>query len=557
MKWIKNRERFLNEAKIRDIILPRQAKRVASRWSEKYLDYEEIEPTDKIEQGKWKLSEEDKLKVLGSFFYADMNNIFKLFDSLPDKFATILTESINVDLIRDKKDKYEVILKDFDAKKPTIDQMTVLYDSVFRKLSVSETQASEMIQKDENGRPLKDEEGKMIKVQKEPGSPVFEKNLVNINGFIDAYNRCFPDDVINASIFNNNDLNSLVNLAKENHNPTYKIDFEIFNRDIYLSILHDPKQILNMSISTFYSSCQHLYTGGYSERVLGNVFDPNSIPAFLVFDTPIFWDNEKISDNLPLSRMMIRNIETFDTSDDKKIYFDRCYPDRMESIVKEMIEKYSGNKQTSTGGERYLFTPDINPGDDITEPYMDRLGMDKAPYIGSNTKSIHLNRNFDWSRTKISPKAKIKEIVIETNDIPDDLLKLNLNPDWIKFKYIKINTLSDFNKIKTDSVAFDKCKFESNIIDDIIGFNPDMNKLQFISCDISGELDLSKLEKLEELHLIYTLDDMSDLKLIVDRLPNLKNLTISGDLISNKEDKSYVSDLKRNKVKVEILGPVI
>jgi hypothetical protein len=28
-------------------------------------------------------------------------------------------------------------------------------------------------------------------------------------------------------------------------------------------------------------------------------------------------------------------------------------------------------------------------------------------------------------------------------------------------------------------------------------------------------------------------------------------------LISNKEDKSYVSDLKRNKVKVEILGPVI
>jgi hypothetical protein len=61
MKWIKNRQQWLNEAKIRDVILPRQAKEVSSYGGDKYLDYEEIEATTKIKQGKWKLEEEDRL----------------------------------------------------------------------------------------------------------------------------------------------------------------------------------------------------------------------------------------------------------------------------------------------------------------------------------------------------------------------------------------------------------------------------------------------------------------------------------------------------------------
>jgi hypothetical protein len=64
MRWIKKRDLFLSEAKIKDLILPRQAKQVKEYWGEKYLDYEEVTPTDKIVQGVWKLSEEDKNKVL-------------------------------------------------------------------------------------------------------------------------------------------------------------------------------------------------------------------------------------------------------------------------------------------------------------------------------------------------------------------------------------------------------------------------------------------------------------------------------------------------------------
>ena len=61
----------------------------------------------------------------------------------------------------------------------------------------------------------------------------------------------------------------------------------------------EATDILNMSVSRFYSSCQNLYSGGYRDQVIGNVFDPNSIPAFLLFDSSIHnRKGEHISDTL-------------------------------------------------------------------------------------------------------------------------------------------------------------------------------------------------------------------------------------------------------------------
>jgi len=40
MKWIKTRNYFLKEAKIKDVILPKQAAQVKSQWGEKWLDAE-------------------------------------------------------------------------------------------------------------------------------------------------------------------------------------------------------------------------------------------------------------------------------------------------------------------------------------------------------------------------------------------------------------------------------------------------------------------------------------------------------------------------------------
>jgi hypothetical protein len=75
MKWLRNRLEFLNErerAKIKEVIFPRQVGQVRSKWGESYLELEEVTPTDKIKQGRWKLSDSDKLSVLDNFFNCDI-----------------------------------------------------------------------------------------------------------------------------------------------------------------------------------------------------------------------------------------------------------------------------------------------------------------------------------------------------------------------------------------------------------------------------------------------------------------------------------------------------
>jgi hypothetical protein len=555
MKWIKDRQKFLNEAKLRDVIFARQAKEVSRIWGEKFLDYEEVTPTDKIKQGKWKLSDEDKNRVLGKFFDCDMTVVNSVFDSLSDKFAEVLAQSINLELI--KNEKFKIIATDLNIKNPSIDQIAILFDAIFRKIAVSETMATEIIQKGEDGRPLKDEAGNMIKVAKAKGELVFSNNLVNINTFVDDFNRCFPEEKVSAD-FNNRSIGNLRSMAGIDENRDFEVDFKIFDKDLYLSINHNPKDILNMSISKFYASCQHLYSGGYREQVLGNVFDPNSIPAFLSFETPIYWNKEKISDQLPLSRMMVRNIETFDAQEESKIYFDRAYPDRMKEVFGEIIEKYAEMNQTADERSRitYIFTPDIDAEDRVRDPYMDRVRLERKPYIGKNTKTLYLNRMHDWSNVKIAPDARIKELIIETTDIPEDLTKVPLNPDWVKFKYLTINTLSNFDKIKTDSIAFDKCKLDTLVLEEMNKTNPGIKKLQIVSCDLTGELGFSQFQNLEELHIVYTLDTIEELRDLTENL-KIKKLVLSGDLIRDKEAKAQINQVRQRGIKVEIVGPVI
>jgi hypothetical protein len=225
MKWIKSRKQFLNEAKIRDVIFPRQAKEVAKVWGEKFLDYEEVDPTPNIEQGKWKLSEEDKNKALGAFFDCNLQQIHNDLKSLPDKFGEILGQSLNLELLNEKQ---KIILKDLNIKSPTINQLIFIFDSVFRKLAVSETNATEMIQKDESGRPIRDEDGNMLKIQKQAGDPVFTNNLVNIHSFLEDYNRCYRDERVNSSVFDNRNFAQLRNLASIDENR----DVELFFFDI-------------------------------------------------------------------------------------------------------------------------------------------------------------------------------------------------------------------------------------------------------------------------------------------------------------------------------------
>lgn len=551
MRFIKTRKNFLSEAKIGEVILPRQSKEVKRVWGEKYLEYEEISPTENIKQGKWKLSEEDKMLVLGKFFQTDMRRVFSNFDSIPDKFAKTLEMSIKIDLLRSDKEKWEIVLKDFNIKKPKIDLIVNLFEPVFRKVSVNETKSTEIIKKDENGRPVRDENGEMVKIKKEEGDVVFTNSLVNIVGFVEDYNRAYPNEQVSPRIFTNSEVSNIINIAKDDIEGKYHTNFEIFDRDIYLKITHNPKDILNMSISKFYSSCQNLYSGGYRHNVLSNVFDPNSIPAFLVFETPIYWGDEMISEQLPLCRMVIRNIETF-SNENIKLFFDRCYPDRLKDTFDTIVEKYSENKQTKSGVGQYVFSPDIDLSDDkLSEPYMDRLGIVRYPYIGVNAKTLYLNNNYDWTKVRISPKARIQNLIIETPDLPENFKNLDIQIDWIKFKFLRLKDLSNFSKIKTDSISFDKCEFGGDILKDLQG----AKKIRLSACQVR-QLDLNQLKDLEELELIYSIDPEDELGKIIDQL-NLKKLTASSDILISKENKDFIKKLKQSGTEIKIIGPKI
>lgn len=549
MKWIRSRNNFLNEAKLKDVILPKQSKEVKNIWGEEYLDLEEIEATEFIKQGKWKLSDEDKIEALGKFFNADLKSVYKFFGDLPERFNDVLNKSIDFGLI--KNENYTKILQNFDIRKPSINQISILAEPIFKKIAVSETTASEIIVRDESGRPVI-EDGKILKRLREEGEVIFSNNLVNINTFVSDFNRCFSEFSISADSFSQGDIQRVVTSSKEDFSgDRYLVEIDLFARDLFLSIKHNPKDILNISISRFYTSCQHLYSGGYRDRVIGNVFDPNSIPAYLIFDTPIKdSDGDLISEQLPLTRAFIRSMD----NTKPVLYFDRPYPDRMESVLYSLIEKYSGNKSSNNLDiGNYIFSPDIPSElfDKLNTPYMDRLSLNKIPYIGINTKTLYLSKNYDWDKIRISPKANIREIVIESIVLPENMSRIPLNPDWVRIQFLKINNLDVFSNIKTDSYAFDKCKFDGSIIKEIVKSNPNLKKLQLLACDVKN-LDFSMMGELDELQLIYTLNK-NELIGILDSV-KFKKLVLSSDLLTNVKNKNYINSLKSKGIKVEIVG---
>ena len=555
MKWIKSRQGFLNEAKIRDVILEPQKKAIIDAWGERILDLEEIEPTDKIIQGKWKLSEEDKMEALSIFFSSDLNEVYEFFLSLPNEFKNVIEKSIDFDLLK-SDNKWLRIFNNFDINKPTINQISNLSENVFRKISMSESQAAEIIIRDEAGRPILDEETKRpLKRRREEGEIIFSRNLVNINGITEDYNRLFPSKTVDDFKFRSGEVLKVISASKEDFGGDgYQVEVDVYGKDLFLSIKHNPKDILNMSVSRFYGSCQHLYRGGYRSQLVANVFDPNSIPAFLVFDSPILdYGGTLISEQLPLTRMMIRNI--IDPSDDKtKLYFDRAYPDRMKDFFNKIVEKYSPNKQSS-GNEDYIFTPDIPEDLYIDSPYMDRKDLVRKKALGVNSKYLTFAASSNWSDVVILPGAKIQEINFETTKIPENFFDLKIDLKLIRYRYMKIFDLAIFNKLKSNSWAFEKCQLSSDVIHQLLQTQGDtMEALEFTGCDLSN-IDFSKFDNLKELRLIFTMDE-THFRSMAQNL-KVKKLVISGDLASGKENKSFINSLKSRGIKIETVGPVI
>jgi hypothetical protein len=560
MKWIKTRKKYLNEAKIGDVILPTQKSEVKKTWGEKFLDMEEVIPTEHIKQGDWELSEDDKFKVLDVLFGTDVKSAQDQYKDLPAKFIEIVQLSLSyladTDISRSNEDikRAKEVLGELDLSDIGIDEMVALNYPVLRKLS-NETGKAEMIQKDESGRPVIGEDGRPVKVAKEIGDPIFEKNFINLESFRVEYNKYY--DKVERD-FNSRSLQAIINVVKQDINSEYKTSYKIFNRPIHLKISHNPKDILNMSISKFYTSCQHLYSGGYRSQLLGNVFDPNSIPAYLIVKTPVFNGETLISEQLPIARSMVRYLDGFSKTDAPAFFFDRTYPDRLREVMYEIITKYSGMVSTGTQAKRgpvdkYVYAPDLpaQSAKDISTPYQDSLGIEQKTYVGVNTKRLSTSMS-GFKNMIISKQARVEELIVDSPDVPEALFALPLKLNWIKFKFIDIKKMPKMEKFDCKSFAFDKCRFTNADLANVVAANPEMQKLQLTSCEVE-DLNLSGLS-VEELQLIYTTTQplsqvLGDVK--------VKKLVISGDLLSDKENKDFVIGLKKSGVKVETVGLVI
>ena len=93
------------------------------------------------------------------------------------------------------------------------------------------------------------------------------------------------------------------------------------------------------------------------------------------------------------------------------------------------------------------------------------------------------------------------------------------------------------------------------MVEEIKESNPDIKKLSFISCDVPN-LNLSLFKEIDELELVYTLDEGDKLESVMSGT-KVKLLRVSGDVLSLKENKKFIQDLKRSGTKVEVIGLVI
>ena len=565
MRWIKTRKRFLTEATVGERILPKQREEVKKSWGEEFLDMEEVIPTEHIKQGDWELSEEDKFKVLDALFSgADVKSAQEVYKDLPVKFIEMVNLSLSylstTDFnsgMSDEMKRAKEVLGELDLTDIGIDEMIALNYPVLRKLS-NETGKAEMIQKDEAGRPIMGEDGRPVKVGKEIGDPIFEKNFINLESFRVEYNKYY--DKVERN-FNDRSLQAIINVVKQDHNSEYRTSYKLFNKPVHLKISHNPQDILNMSISKFYTSCQHLYTGGYRTQLLGNVFDPNSIPAYLIIKTPVFNGDDLLSEQLSISRSMVRYLDGFSKDDKPAFFFDRTYPDRLSEIMYEIITKYSGIESTGTqinrgGVSKYVYAPDLPPktAKDLSTPYQDSLGIEQKTYIGVNTKRISTSMT-GFNGMIVSKNARVEELIVDSTDVPEALFNLPLKLNWIKFKfqdYLSIKKMPKMDKFDCRSFAFDKCKFTNADLVNVVAANPEMEKLQLTSCEVE-DLNLSGLS-VDELQLIYTTTQPLSQVLVGVKV---KKLVISGDLLNSKENKEFINRLKSSGVKVETVGLLI
>ncbi len=334
------------------------------------LDTDVPKKTDNITDGLWKLSEEDKDKAIQLMFNINISSVENSLKEFKpsERFLDIVKQSYIHD-------------NEINIIKPTIKDIKMLYGNNFRMLSISETKGDRKVIRDKSGIPLR-KDGELSYEDKLPGEPVFTDNKSNINSLFMGYHNCYGGDISNPYI-----LEAFKNIySRINDITRNNFDIDILGKfDLELYISSKAEDMLNMSLSAFYDSCQNMYNGGYRHQLPSNVFDKNCKICFLRFNTPFIDIGNNIIPFTPFSRCLIRNIKG-------KLYFESAYPKMydMNEFHHGMIEKYTSMKNTYKG-DRYFYKNTKG----LATPYMDTLGIEEIKSAFNDTKAILLSKELN------------------------------------------------------------------------------------------------------------------------------------------------------------------
>lgn len=217
--------------------------------------------------------------------------------------------------------------------------------------------------------------------------PIFSNNKSNLFTFVKSFIKAFPEYKINLNQFLNDKIFIGLREPIMNFNENVK---DLAKSKLYLYITDKPADILRMSVSNFYSSCQNLYTGAANDQLLSNVFDENSKIAYLIFDTTYIDNQGNKHPFTPIARTIIR------IGNDNKIMFDVSYPSQMEDEFYNIIEKYTNLKDEGNVNDIYNYK---NIG--LPLPYMDKYTINMP--LEDNPKAITLAKflNIDLYDLKV------------------------------------------------------------------------------------------------------------------------------------------------------------
>jgi len=216
------------------------------------------------------------------------------------------------------------------------------------------------------------------------------KNKSSIVKFLSYYNKLKGT---NYSIEGDKKLKGIMTFFGEYNS----IDGALDDANIYLYITDKAYDKLNMSLSKYYTSCQNIYSGDMNDKLLANVFDPNTKVAYIISDTPFHDERGNKIDYSPLSRCLIRYDEGSD-----KIMFDKVYPTNDFLKMYKIIEHYTDLRHSKNVFYSYKVK------EDLPRAYMDTfISASDIELSNADIKNI-ISQEYEESSIEVISKYEIR-----------------------------------------------------------------------------------------------------------------------------------------------------